>query len=151
VPEGKAEEVVTRLARVGYDNSLGYLAGGISAWETAGYSTETTASISAAAFEKAMNCDAVPNPIDVRKEGEYNTQHIEGIVNLPLRTVHEHHKALDPNKTYHIHCAGGYRSLIYISILKKYGITHTVNIEGGFGAIKKTNIKTTQSTCPTQA
>lgn len=149
-PEGRESEVVTRLARVGYDNSLGYLEGGLSAWEKAGKQIDKTASISAEEFEKALANNEVSNPIDVRKIGEFETQHIEGITHKPLSTVHNHYQDFDPAEEYHIHCAGGYRSLIHASILKTYGIKNVVNIEGGFGAIKKTNIKLTQSTCPTQ-
>ena len=149
-PEGREEEVVTRLARVGYDNSLGFLEGGIEAWKNAGYEVETTASISATEFESAINNNEVPHPLDVRKDGEYKAQHIEGITHLPLDTIHEHHGELDPSKKYHIHCAGGYRSLIYASIIKGYGVKDVVNIEGGFGAIKKTGIPTTSFQCPSE-
>lgn len=149
-PEGRETEVVTRLARVGYDQTLGYLEGGIEAWETAGKSIDVTESITAEEFEKELNAGNVPNPLDVRKDGEYKAQHIEGITHLPLSTVHQHHKELDKEKRYHIHCAGGYRSLIHASILKTYGIKDVVNIEGGFGAIKKTNIKTTHYVCPSE-
>ena len=97
-----------------------------------------------------MNDGKVANPLDVRKIGEYQAQHVEGITHLALSTVHEHVKELDFTKRYHIHCAGGYRSLIHASILKSHGVTNVVNIEGGFGAIKKTNIKTTHFVCPTE-
>ncbi|MFD0965006.1 MBL fold metallo-hydrolase [Pseudofulvibacter geojedonensis] len=149
-PEGRESEVVTRLARVGYDNSLGYLEGGMQAWEEAGYAIDITESISAEDFEKEINEGKVENPLDVRKIGEYQAQHIEGITHLPLSTVHEHVKELDASKRYHIHCAGGYRSLIHASILKSNGIKNVVNIEGGFGAIKKTDIKTTSYVCPSE-
>ena len=149
-PEGREAEVVTRLARVGYDNSLGYLEGGMKAWKEAGYVIDFTESISAEDFEKEINEGKVENPLDVRKIGEYQAQHIEGITHLPLSTVHEHVKGMDANKRYHIHCAGGYRSLIHASILKSNGIKNVVNIEGGFGAIKKTEIKTTSYVCPSE-
>lgn len=149
-PEGREVEVVTRLARVGYDNSLGYLAGGMKAWEAAGYRVDVTQSISAVQFEKEMADGNVENPIDVRNIGEYQAQHIEGITHLPLSTVHDHVKYLDANKRYYIHCAGGYRSLIHASILKSNGIKNVVNIEGGFGAIKNTAIKTTHFVCPSE-
>ncbi|NQY06300.1 MAG: MBL fold metallo-hydrolase [Flavobacteriaceae bacterium] len=150
--EGREAEVVTRLARVGYDNSLGYLEGGMEAWKEAGFDVDITDSISAKAFEREINSDSVHTPLDVRKDGEFETQHIEGILHFPLSKVHENYKELNSNVTYHIHCAGGYRSLIYASILKMYGIKNVVNIEGGFGAIKKTNIKLTQPvTCSTQS
>lgn len=150
-PEGREKEVVTRLARVGYDNSLGYLDGGMSAWKEARLPLDITESITAEAFEAVLERNLEINPIDVRKEGEYNTQHICEITHMPLRFVHEDHKQLNKDTTYHIHCAGGYRSLIYASILKSYGIKNVVNIEGGFAAIKKTNIKLTkEATCSSQ-
>ena len=150
-PEGREQEVVTRLARVGYDNALGYLEGGIAAWEQAGFSLDRTQSISASDFETALKTNQAPHAIDVRKEGEYQTQHIEGITHMPLRFVHSDKEKFNPESTYHIHCAGGYRSLIYASILKSYGITNVVNIEGGFNAIKKTSIQLTkQATCSSQ-
>ena len=149
-PEGRENEVVTRLARVGYDNSLGYLDGGIEAWRAAGYEIDITPSITAEAFEQVLNNKTI-NPVDVRKEGEYNTQHIDGITHMPLRFVHTDYVKYDKDTTYHIHCAGGYRSLIYASILKSYGIKNVVNIEGGFAAIKKTNIQLTkEATCSSQ-
>lgn len=136
-PDGKEEEVVTRLARVGYDHSLGYLKGGIAAWEQAGKEVVNTQEVSAQEFVDGLVNGSVENPIDVRKPGEYTTSHIEGITHLSLDEAHTNIDSLDSAKTYHIHCAGGYRSLIYLSIARQKGIESVVNVLGGYGAIKK--------------
>ncbi|TVZ51893.1 MBL fold metallo-hydrolase [Dokdonia sp. Hel_I_53] len=135
--EGEEEEVVTRLARVGYDNSLGYLEGGFAAWEAAGKPIEQIQEITAQAFVEGLINKDIKHPVDVRKLGEYNTSHIEKVPHFALSNIHFNINDLTSNKEYHIHCAGGYRSLIYASIAKSYGIHKVVNVLGGYGAIKK--------------
>lgn len=139
--EGKEEEVVTRLARVGYDNSLGFLEGGIEAWEKAGKELVTMEEVDAQQLIDGLTTGEITNIIDVRKCGEYESSHIEGVPHFSLDEIHTNVKTLDPKETYHIHCAGGYRSLIYGSIAKSYGIERVVNVLGGYGAIKQTNLK----------
>ena len=139
--EGKEEEVVTRLARVGYDNSLGFLEGGIEAWEKAGKEVVTMEEVDAQQLIDGLTTGEITNVIDVRKCGEYDSSHIEGVPHFSLDEIHTNVKTLDPKETYHIHCAGGYRSLIYGSIAKSYGIERVVNVLGGYGAIKQTNLK----------
>lgn len=139
---GKEKEVVTRLARVGYDNSLGYLDGGVAAWQEAGKEVVSTQEITAQDFVKGLENKNIHNPVDVRKIGEYKSSHIENIAHMPLDEVHTNCNDLDAKKTYHLHCAGGYRSLIYASIARKKGITQVVNVQGGYAAIKKAEIKT---------
>jgi rhodanese-related sulfurtransferase len=139
--EGKEEEVVTRLARVGYDNSLGFLEGGIEAWEKAGKEVVTMEEVDAQQLIDGLTTGAITNVIDVRKCGEYESSHMEGVPHFSLDEIHTNVKKLDPKETYHIHCAGGYRSLIYGSIAKSYGIEQVVNVLGGYGAIKQTNLK----------
>ena len=139
--EGKEEEVVTRLARVGYDNSLGFLEGGIEAWEKAGKELVTMEEVDAQELIDGLTTGEITNVIDVRKCGEYESSHIEGVPHFSLDEIHTNVKTLDPKETYHIHCAGGYRSLIYGSIAKSYGIERVVNVLGGYGAIKQTNLK----------
>ncbi|RMB56181.1 MBL fold metallo-hydrolase [Dokdonia sinensis] len=134
---GTEEEVVTRLARVGYDNSLGYLKGGVEAWEAAGKETVSIAEVTAQEFINGIAEGTIVNPLDVRKPGEYKTSHIEGVPHFSLDEIHHNVRELDGNKKYHIHCAGGYRSLIYASIARSYGIENVVNVLGGYGAIKK--------------
>lgn len=147
VPEGKSEEAVTRLSRVGYDNTLGYLAGGIEAWKAAGKEISTLESISAEAFaEKAKSGNL--NVLDVRKDGEYEASHLEGVQHFALDFINENMPQIDSNKTYHIHCAGGYRSVIAASILKARGFNNLVDIAGGFAAIKTTDLPITQFVCP---
>lgn len=145
-PEGKEKEVVTRLARVGYDNSLGYLHGGIEAWTQAGKTAVSITEVTAQEFVDGIANGSISNPVDVRKEGEYNTSHIQDIVHCPLDAVHKNKEILKPSETYHIHCAGGYRSLIYASIVRKYGIENVVNVQGGYAAIKKTDLGTLKLT-----
>jgi len=148
VDEGRAEKVVTRLSRVGYDNTLGFLEGGIEAWEKAGKEVDAIASISATEFVPLVNGDI--NILDVRKENEYTSERIDSdkVVLSPLASINENITGLDKNKEYHIHCGGGYRSMIYASILKSRGFDKVIEVAGGFAAIKKTDMKLTAFVCP---
>lgn len=134
-PEGREEEVITRLSRVGYDNTLGFLKGGIQAWKEAGKETDSIQSVSADAFVDEMS-HSTCEVIDCRKPGEFEGGHIDEARNLPLDFINEEMHEVDKNKLYFVHCAGGYRSLIYISILKARGYEKLINVEGGWGAIK---------------
>lgn len=134
--KGREEEVVMRLSRVGYDNSLGYLDGGIETWIAAGKDTVNTPEVDAATFVTGVRQGIIHNPLDVRKETEYANGHLEDITNLPLDCIHKNIAQLDASKTYHIHCAGGYRSLIYASIVRANGITQVVNVLGGYNAMR---------------
>lgn len=135
--EGKEEEVATRLSRVGYDHSLGYLKGGLDAWIAAGKEVIETQEVTAQEFIDGLSNGSITYPVDVRKDGEFATSHIKGIQHLSLDEIHKNSKELDPAKTYHVHCAGGYRSLIYASIARSRGVD-MVNVLGGYAAIKKT-------------
>ncbi|WP_340076617.1 MBL fold metallo-hydrolase [Leptobacterium sp. I13] len=148
VPEGKSEEAVTRLSRVGYDNTLGYLEGGINAWVKAGKETDTLTSIPADVFEKEYKEGM--NVLDVRKPGEYESEHLENAVSFPLDFINEHMNELNKDKKYYIHCAGGYRSVIAASILKARGFMNLVDIAGGYGALKKTAFPRTDYVCPSK-
>lgn len=145
--DGREEEIVTRLARVGYDNSLGYLKGGVEAWKAAGKETDHINSITASTLSEKMNDDL--HVIDVRKESEYRSEHVIGAENLPLDFINDLMSKWDADEEYHVHCAGGYRSLIAISILKSRGYTKLINIEGGFNAIKGTTVPVSDYVCPT--
>ena len=147
VPEGKSEEAVTRLSRVGYDNTLGYLEGGINAWKASGREIDTLVSISAEEFEKRANASEL-NVLDVRKEGEYKSTHLENAQHFALDYINNQMDQIDKHKTYYLHCAGGYRSVIAASILKARGYHNLIDIAGGFGAIKKTNLPITDFVCP---
>lgn len=146
--EGREEEVITRLARVGYDNTIGYLKGGFAAWQQAGKETDTIVSLAADALPTELGKENIPI-IDVRKENEFQSEHVEGALNLPLDTINDHFSQLDKKNKYIIHCAGGYRSMIFASILKSRGFDNLVDIQGGFAAIKERGkLKTTAFVCP---
>ena len=146
-PEGKEVEAITRLSRVGYDNTLGYLQGGIEAWVSSGRDIETLESISAETFANRVKSGGI-NILDVRKDGEYTASHLEDAQHFALDFINNNMNQVHKNKTYHIHCAGGYRSVIAASILKARGYNNLVDIAGGFGAIKKTDLPTTDFVCP---
>jgi hydroxyacylglutathione hydrolase len=145
--EGREEEVVTRLSRVGYDNTLGFLKGGIKAWEAAGKETDQVSSIPTDEFASQFTADKL-HVLDVRKPGEFSAEHVEDAQSFPLDFINNHMDELDQDTTYHIHCAGGYRSMIAASILKSRGYHQVVDVQGGFQAITKTNIPTTDYVCP---
>ena len=114
-PEGKEEETIKRLSRVGFDNALGYLKGGIEAWKKAGFETDHLDSITPEEFAVHYTDKPV---IDARRKSEFEAEHVEGAVNIPLDYVNEHLTDLPQEATYYLHCAGGYRSVIMASILK---------------------------------
>ena len=147
VPEGKSAEAVTRLSRVGYDNTLGYLNGGLEAWQEARKDIDTLESISAEEFANRAKSETL-NILDVRKDGEYQASHLEDVQHLSLDVINEKMKDLSKDKTYYVHCAGGYRSVIAESILKARGFNNLIDVEGGFAAIKNTDLKTTDFVCP---
>ena len=140
--KGREEEVVVRLARVGYDNALGYLDGGIDAWIKAGQETDHLESIHAEEFKNRFEKEH-PHVLDVRKASEYDSQHVEGAVNFPLDFINKNMDQIDNHQKYYLHCQGGYRSVIASSILKARGFNLLVNVEGGFNAIKKTHLNVT--------
>ncbi len=145
---GREEEIVTRLARVGYDHAIGYLKGGFDVWKKAGKDIDTVASISATDFAKKYKTEKL-EVVDVRKPGEFEAEHVENAVNLPLDYINEHMAEFRKDKTLYLHCAGGYRSMIAASILKSRGYENIVNIEGGFKAIAEgTDTPKTNYVCP---
>ena len=138
---GKEEETVLRLARVGYENVLGYLEGGIATWEDAGKPVETVNTISAEEMTQYYG-DAGYTILDVRKPSEFDTEHIKGAINIQLSEIENRLGELDADKKYIIHCAAGYRSMMAASILKSNGIENFMNVAGGWGSIKKTSLPT---------
>ena len=148
VPEGKSEEAITRLARVGYDYTIGYLEGGMQAWIAAGKTSEQLTSISSIEFQQRTKKEVL-SVLDVRKQGEYNTMHLKlhGLIHLSLDQINHRLDEIDTQETYYIHCAGGYRSVIAASILKANGFHNVIDIAGGFAAIKQTDLSLTDSTC----
>ena len=148
VPEGKSKEAITRLARVGYDHTIGYLEGGMQAWVAAGKAIDQLTSISSIEFENHTKKEVL-SILDVRKKAEYDTMHLklDGLQHLSLGQINLKLDKIDTQKTYYIHCAGGYRSVIAASILKANGFHNVIDIAGGFSAIKKTDLNLTKSTC----
>ena len=145
--EGREEEIVTRLSRVGYDNTLGFLKGGMEAWKNAGKEIDSVKSISAEEFAQAYKQGGL-NVLDVRKPGEFEAEHVEGAVSHPLDFINKNMGEVDQDTTYHVHCAGGYRSMIAASILKSRGFHNLVDVAGGYKAISETDIPTTDYVCP---
>jgi len=145
-PEGQEEETITRLARVGYDHTLGYLKGGFQAWKNSGLEYDTVSSVTAEDLEEEL-VEKVP-VFDVRKPGEYAAEHIVDAVSTPLDFLNEHLGEFPKEEEFYLHCAGGYRSMIATSILKARGYHNVVNVLGGFSKIKNTGIKTTNYVCP---
>jgi len=139
VEKGKEEEAITRLSRVGCDNCIGYLEGGIKTWEKSGNPTANLESISANEFIETLKLNKI-NILDVRKVSEFENQHIEGSINFPLGQIQENISEINSKERLHVHCAGGYRSVIAISILKANGFDNLIDIAGGFNEIKKTDL-----------
>ncbi|MHA4893215.1 MBL fold metallo-hydrolase [Pedobacter sp. PWIIR3] len=151
VDEGKEEEAITRLARVGYDNTIGYLEGGVGSWKAAGRELDYVSSVFPEVFAKLITEDHEIPVLDVRKPGEYESEHLELSLSRPLDYINDWMGEIDPKKTYYIHCAGGYRSMIAASILKARGVEYVIDIAGGYGAIKNTSLKRTDFACPSKA
>ncbi len=144
VDESTQEEVITRLSRVGFDNVIGYLQGGMDAWIAAGKSTDSVDRISAEEFASRYNEQS--KVVDVRKEGEYTNGHIVNGELRPLASLNDWIGTL-PEEHFFLHCAGGYRSMIAASILQARGIRNFTEIDGGFAAIKKTSIPVAEGVC----
>ncbi|MBO3098662.1 MBL fold metallo-hydrolase [Gelidibacter pelagius] len=147
-PEGREEETVTRLSRVGFDNTLGYLKGGFATWKKEAFEYDTVTSIQALTFKEVIATDKVPI-FDVRKEGEYLSEHVLNANNTPLDYINDHLAEFQCNQTFYVHCAGGYRSMIAASILKSRGIHNLIDVAGGFKAIKEADITVSEFVCPT--
>lgn len=146
---GREHEVVTRFSRVGYDNTLGFLRGGIHAWLAAGFKVDKIGSISATQFANKLNEGNIEVALDVRKESEYLSEHVVGVENFPLDFIHSNFAEIKPNKEYVLHCASGYRSLIAASIFMANGVKNVTDVRGGFKDIKDTGVKLTDYVCPT--
>jgi glyoxylase-like metal-dependent hydrolase (beta-lactamase superfamily II)/rhodanese-related sulfurtransferase len=143
---GTEEESIIRLSRVGYDNTIGFLKGGFPAWKAAGKEVDTVQRINATEFATKYKAD--PVVIDVRKQSEFDSEHVVGAINVPLNQINKHLAQFPKDKSFIVHCAGGYRSMIAASILKQRGWDNFVDVEGGFGAIKDTDVKRTEYVCP---
>ena len=143
-PAGQESETILRLARVGYDQCIGYLDGGFAAWHQAGREVDTVETVSAETFVQQQSNAFANYPvglpaslvIDVRKPAEFATEHVAGAINAPLESLNDHLAEVPKTGPVYVHCAGGYRSMIANSILKTRGFDNVVNVEGGIGAIK---------------
>jgi glyoxylase-like metal-dependent hydrolase (beta-lactamase superfamily II)/rhodanese-related sulfurtransferase len=144
--DGEEEESVTRLSRVGFDNVVGYLKGGIAAWKAAGKETDTVNRITASQFASEF-VDKESYVVDVRRDTEYAAEHVDEAYNRPLAFINEWFHGLEDSKPFYIHCAGGYRSMIAASILKARGIHNFKEVEGGFKAIAETNLPKSDFVC----
>jgi rhodanese-related sulfurtransferase len=144
--EGRELETVTRLTRVGFDHLLGHLSGGFAAWKSAGKEVDTVNRITAQAFASEVKVGA-SMVVDVRKESEYRAEHVDEAYNKPLDFIHDWFAELADDAPFYMHCAGGYRSMIAASILKARGIHNFKEVEGGFGAIAKTEVPKTDFVC----
>lgn len=146
--EGREEEVITRLARVGYDFTIGYLKGGFKSWQNAGKETDFIQSITADELAAESKKGTI-SLVDVRKKSEFESEHMIDAENLPLDFINDSMSKIDKSKTYHVHCAGGYRSMIFISTLRARGFTNLIDINGGFKAIKDSGLfNLTNYVCP---
>jgi len=146
-PEGREEETVTRLARVGFDNTLGYLKGGINSWSKANKTIDTVEGIEVKSFKLSAEKENL-TIFDVRKSGEYASEHLVDAHSTPLDFLNNHMSEFPTKGDFYIHCAGGYRSMIAASILKSRGIHNLIDVRGGFAAIKEGGLKVTEYVCP---
>ena len=146
-PEGREEETVTRLARVGFDNALGCLNGSFEAWKKAGKATDSVEGIDTTKLKTLSEKENL-TVFDVRKPGEYLSEHLPDAKNTPLDFINEHMYEFPTGTPFYMHCAGGYRSMIAASILKSRGIHNLIDVRGGFGAIKESGMKVSDYVCP---
>jgi hydroxyacylglutathione hydrolase len=145
-PEGREQETITRLSRVGFDQTLGTLKGGFVTWKNSDKEIDSIHSVTAEEF-KENSTDSSPI-FDVRKPGEYTSEHLPKAKNTSLDFINEYLSEFPEQENFYIHCAGGYRSMIAASILKSRGIHNLIDVKGGFGAIKETGMEITDYICP---
>lgn len=143
---GEEEESITRLARVGFDNVIGYLKGGFEAWKNTGKEIDSVNRISASQFKTEFKMKE-SMVLDVRKDTEYAAEHVEEAFSRPLADINSWFNSIDATQPFYLHCAGGYRSMIAASILKARGIHNFKEIEGGFKAIAATEIPKSNFVC----
>ncbi len=146
--EGREEEVVTRMARVGYDYTIGYLKGGFDAWKAEGFEVDTIQSITSEELASLMEQGTI-NILDVRKKSEYDSEHVMDAENAPLDYINDSMLLVNKDKTYYVHCAGGYRSMIFNSILRARGYDNLIDVKDGFKGIKESaKFKISDYVCP---
>lgn len=145
VDEGNIEEAITRLSRVGFDQVIGYLEGGFEVWKNSGKETDTVHRINATEFATQLTPESVV--IDIRKDGEYAAEHVDGAYSWPLAAINDWIKDINPDEPFFLHCAGGYRSMIAASILQARGYRNFSEVDGGYNAIAKTDVPKTDFVC----
>lgn len=148
-PEGKEQEVITRLSRVGFDNVVGFLSGGFDSWTTAGFETDQITSVSPETFAAALSASKV-TIVDARKPGEFEAEHVEHAINMPLDIINSHFQETPQDGDYYLHCAGGYRSVIMASLLKSRGYHNMINVEKGISGIRNAGVPLTKFACQSQ-
>ena len=145
-PEGREEDTITRLSRVGFDNVLGYLEGSFASWQNANKEIDTLRSVSADVLGDKIKENAIV--FDVRKPGEFESEHIENVPSTPLSFLNDHITEFPKKEDFYVYCGGGYRSVIASSILKARGFHNIIDVAGGYAAIRNTTIKRTATVCP---
>lgn len=145
---GQEEEAITRLSRVGFDNTIGILENGFGTWAKANKEVAKVARVNLREFE-AINKEKRPLVIDVRKKSEFDSQHLKNAINVPLNEINQHLAQFPKDQFFYIHCAGGYRSMIAASMLKQRGWEHFADIEEGFDDMKETSLELTKYIEPT--
>ena len=148
VPDGREEEAITRLSRVGFDRTMGYLMGGVAAWQGSGRELDVVETTEAQKLAQNARTDASKPVYDVRKPSEYQSEHVAGAHNTPLATLNQHLSEFPAAEPFFLHCAGGYRSMIASSLLKKRGIHNFINVNGGMKAIRETDAPLSEYVCP---
>ena len=143
--DGVENEAITRLARVGYDNVVGYLKGGFDAWKNSGKEVDALSQVTAEELKGIEGATVV----DVRKSGEYLSEHLIDAIHVELDYINDQMASVPQEGTFYVHCAGGYRSVIASSILKARGYHNMVDVAGGFKAIKEAGLKVSDYVCPT--
>jgi glyoxylase-like metal-dependent hydrolase (beta-lactamase superfamily II)/rhodanese-related sulfurtransferase len=146
--EGREQEVITRLSRVGFDHSIGCLKGGIAAWQAAGFATNQIKRLNPTEFATTYKAGTLT--IDVRNAAEYRSEHLSHAINIPLDDINNHLSEFPKDQAFVIHCAGGYRSMIAASILSARGWQNCADVEGGFSAIKPLGLACITQTCQTK-
>ncbi|MEM7382433.1 MAG: rhodanese-like domain-containing protein, partial [Bacteroidota bacterium] len=145
---GKEEEAITRLSRVGYDNTLGYLEGGFERWKASGKDYETIQRVSAEQFEAKYDQEKTLI-FDVRKKSEYDSEHVIGAMNVPLNEINQHLTEFPKDREFVIYCGSGYRSMIASAILKQRGWQNFADVREGFKGISETAVPKSEYVCPT--
>ena len=136
-PEGREKEAIIRLSRVGFDNVIGYLKGGVNSWIKNGGMISKVFNESASKFS---TCDNNKDILDVRSKNEYKSESLQNSINIPLINLSESIDKIFFEEKFYVHCKGGYRSMIASSILLANGISNFSNIPGGYDKIKDYNL-----------